>query len=87
MWQYHLDVTKNCFVLFSKADADLQLAVALSESINQENTATKSEAKTNEDVQNAGTNNAFSVLMTPKLHKHTKRRTKYCTPIYLPYQS
>ena len=80
-------MTRNCSVLFSKADADLQLAVALSESINQENTAAKSETKTNEDVQNAQTNNAFSVLMTPKLHKHTKRKTKYSTPTCLPCQS
>ena len=57
------------------ADADLQLAVALSESVQQDVTE-KFETETIEDAHDSGTNNAFSVLMTPKLHKHTKRKLK-----------
>ena len=59
----------------SKIDADIQLAVALSESIQQQ----ESEVTTDNekiDENKSVTSNAFSILMTPKLQKHTKRKAK-----------
>ena len=49
----------------------MQLAVALSESIQQpESQVTTDSEKIDENK------NAFSILMTPKLQKHTKRKPK-----------
>ena len=48
----------------------MQLAVALSESMQQESLVSNTEE--NKNVKS----NAFNVLMTPKVQKHTKRKTR-----------
>ncbi len=57
-------------------DADLQMAVALSESLQNQGKAVVREVATEENPEGNTAVNAFSVLLSPKPHKHTKRKTK-----------
>ena len=53
----------------------MQLAVALSKSIQQQESQVTTNNEKTDEHKNAASN-AFSILMTPKLQKHTKRKPK-----------